>query len=108
MLIFQFCLQLVDLGFYKSKRSIGFLDNLMVPFLRSTRNTYIGSRDAGQRVSSIAYPLQRCGHLVLRCVLHGCLIRFPMGASFLSVNSILCERLSLVLARFLQQIAIRG
>ncbi len=50
MLIFQFCLQLVDLGFYKSKRSIGFLDNLMVPFLRSTRNKYIVSVDAGQRV----------------------------------------------------------
>lgn len=83
MLIFQFCPQLVHLGFNQSKSNRGFLDNLMILFLRSTRNEYSGSRDAGQRLSSTAYSLDRRGNLVLRCVLHGYLTRFPMGASFL-------------------------
>jgi hypothetical protein len=34
---------------------------------------YIVSVNAGQRIQSIAYPLQRCGNLVIWYVLHGLL-----------------------------------
>src|SRR2546421_11762056 len=66
VLVFQFCPQLVYLSFNQSEGSIGFLDELMVMVLWSSRNKDIFSVDAGQCVKAIAYALQRSDNIATR------------------------------------------